>query len=87
MVGKSRNVISNGSFYVNSLSFSIHQDKYVYALYSYTQTTQLQSKRQRPKSGQFLGKMAKKTLPFWAAHTRFRVQPKQTDSQINILLC
>ena len=41
-----------------------------------------------PKAGPKIGTIfrqkwqKKKALPFWAVHTCFRVQPKQTDSQI-----
>jgi len=83
LAGKSRNKISNGSFWLILYLFYT-SDKYVYVLYSCTQTMpNVLVQKAGPKIWTiFRQKWQKKALPFWAVHNCFRVQPKQTDSQI-----
>jgi len=84
LAGKSRNILSNGSFWLIPYLFSIHQINMYMPSTAAPNPCPTLVQRQDPKSGQFLGKNGKKkkALTFWAVHTCFRVQPKQTDSQI-----
>ena len=67
-------------FLVNSLSFFYTSDKYVYALYSCTQTMPTLVQKAGPKIWTiFRQKWLKKSLPFWADTAIFAYNPsKQT---------
>ena len=87
--GKSRNIISNGSFWLILYLFYT-SDKYVYALYSCTQTMpNFLVQKAGPKIWTiFRQKWLKRIVTLLGGtYNCFRLKPKQTDSQINILLC
>ena len=84
LAGKSRNIISNGSFWLILYLFSIHQINMYMPSTAAPKPCPTLVQKAGPKIWTiFRQKWQKKALPFLGGTQLFRVQPKQTDSQIS----
>ena len=74
-------------FLVNSLSFSIHQINMYMSSTATPKPYPTSVQKAGPKIWTiFRQKWLKKTLPFWAAHTCFRVQPSKRTPNKHLAL-